>query len=122
MGTLQSVEHQGRLLRKHEEGVRGSGEGIKVAVQKCSRQRCPFLGKPWPLPSVPRAFTEGAELWRLHGEGLSVLKLLQLQMRGLGRAPGRICLADGWLVGMPPCPKAPGDPRFFLKFRLQLLC
>lgn len=66
-----------------------------------------------PLPSMPWAFIEGTKLWRLPGEGLFVLKLLQPpdprawqgpSWDAVGRQP---CLMG---MSMFPCPKVPGDP------------
>lgn len=98
----------GEALWKHEDGA----QAAKVWRWKgaLSPRRCPFTGKPWAAARVPWAFTEGAELCRLHGEGLFVLKQLQPPDPRAWQGPSRD--AAGGQPASWGCPllEAPGDP------------
>lgn len=105
-----SAEQQERLPWQHEDRVAAAGAKVWRWRSTLSPCRGPFTGKPWPLPSVPRAFIEGAGLWRLHREGLFVLSSHRRQTHVLGRAPAGARLADGLPHGDAPWLEASGDP------------
>lgn len=74
-----SVEQQEGLLRQHrtvrlaQQRAQRCGGGKALSLPDAAHSQ----GSLGLLPSMPWAFIEGAELWRLHREALFVLKRLQ---------------------------------------------
>jgi hypothetical protein len=69
------------------DGVRGAGRGGRVTVGKEGRQAAGKQGRPFPVPTVLSAVTQGLQLL-LYPTGLASLSVLRvaavLQLAGRG--------------------------------------